>query len=327
MVGEEAGFSNFRRVRCHNCLLKDLPSSLSPEKAGMLTTITESLRNVPNVAAIVLGGSHASGLARVDSDIDLGIYYREAHPFAVSDVRFIAERVSLSDSVPVVTEFYGWGPWVNGGAWIQTRVGKVDFLFREIDRVRSVIEEGRAGIWRHDYDQQPPYGFRSVVYFGETHICVPLHDPDDEIAQLKQAVAEYPKALKDRIVQDSLWLSEFSLLFCRKFSSTADVYNATGCMTRIAQFLMHALFALNNEYFVSDKYANRLLDGFRICPLDFTARLARILSKPGSNSAELGNSCALLSALWQFGSLISVWQARSGPLWSSACVFRIKIDL
>ncbi len=157
----------------------------------------------------------------------------------------------------------------------------------------------QAGIWRHDYDQQPPYGFRNVVYFGEIHICVPIHDPDKEIAQLKQAVAEYPRALKDRVVHDSLWLAEFSLLSCRAFCSSADTYNAVGCMTRIAQFLVHALFALNDEYFLSDKYANRLVDEFKICPMDFTDRLARVLSRPGANSVELGTSLELLSDLWR----------------------------
>ena len=43
----------------------------------MLNTITEGLRNVPNVIAVVLGGSYARGFARPDSDIDIGIYYRE----------------------------------------------------------------------------------------------------------------------------------------------------------------------------------------------------------------------------------------------------------
>jgi hypothetical protein len=70
-------------------------------------------------------------------------------------------------------------------------------------------------------------------------------------------------------------------------------------MTRIAQFLVHALFALNNEYFVSDKYANRVIDKFKICPPDFTGRLARVLSKPGANSTELNTSVELLSELWR----------------------------
>lgn len=155
-----------------------------------------------------------------------------------------------------------WGPWVNGGAWIQTPAGEVDFLYRNLDRVERVIEEGRRGVWRHDFDQQPAYGSRRVVYFGETFFCVPLHNPDGEIARLKESVANHPEALRERIVQDGLWGVEFSLWSCRNFADVADVYNATGCMTRIAQYLVQAVFALNKEYLVTDKYATRLIDQF-----------------------------------------------------------------
>jgi len=54
--------------------------------------------------------------------------------------------------VPIVTGMYEWGPWVNGGAWIQTPMGKVDFLCRNLDKVQVVNEERRQGIWHHDYD-------------------------------------------------------------------------------------------------------------------------------------------------------------------------------
>jgi hypothetical protein len=276
----------------------NVPLNMPAEKLGMLRAIAEALQNVPNVVAVVLGGSHASGLARPDSDIDVGVYYREAAPFSIEHVRSIAASISTPGTVPTVTEMYGWGPWVNGGAWIQTPVGKVDFLYRNLDQVQRVVEEGRQGIWRHDYDQQPPYGFRSVVYFGETFMCVPLHDSEGEIARLKQSVTEYPAALKNRIIQESLWGAELSLRFSRTFEESADVYNAAGCMTRVAQFLVHALFALNEEYFVSDKYAGRLLERFALRPPDFTPRLADVLSKLGRNSKELRKSSELLRALW-----------------------------
>ena len=138
----------------------NVPLNMPADKLGMLRAIAEALQNVPNVVAVVLGGSHAGGLARPDSDID----YREAAPFSIEHVRSVAGSISTAGTVPTVTEMYGWGPWVNGGAWIQTPVGKVDFLYRNLDQVQRVVEEGRQGIWRHDYDQQPPYGFRSVVY-------------------------------------------------------------------------------------------------------------------------------------------------------------------
>jgi hypothetical protein len=183
---------------------------------------------------------------------------------------------------------------VNGGAWIQTPIGEVDFVYRNLNQVRRVIEEGCHGIWSHDYDQQPPYGFRSVIYFGETSTCVPLYDPEGEIGRLKKSVAVYPAALKKRIVQESLWGAEFSLWYCRTYGT--DVYLATGCLVRVAQFLVQALFALNEEYFVSDKDARRV-DQFALHPHDFTSRLALVLSKPGSNIEELRAASELLQTL------------------------------
>ena len=272
--------------------------NMPTEQAGILNQASNALRALPNIAAVVLGGSYASRLARSGSDLDIGLYYREASPFSISHVRSVAMKICTSGLVPIVTGLYEWGPWVNGGAWIMTPAGKVDLIYRNLDQVQAVIDEGQRGIWRHDYDQQPPYGFRSVVYFGEIQICVPLHDPAGEIARLKQLVAEYPSALRDRIVQDSLWGGEFSLLLCRKFGGAADVCNAVGCMTRIAQFLIHALFALNKKYFVSEKSANHLIADFLLQPRDFTSRLASVLARPGGNSEELDRSIELLSALW-----------------------------
>lgn len=263
----------------------------------VIESITERLRDIPHVAAIVLGGSRARGLADPESDTDIGIYYHDAAPFAIEDVRAVAERIASHGTTPVVSELYGWGPWVNGGAWIQTPAGKVDFLYRSLEQVQSVIEEGRRGISRHDFDQQPPFGFRSVVYFGETHYCVPLHDPQGEVARLKESVAQYPDALRNRIVQDSLWQAEFSLFFCRNFSKADDVYNAAGCMTRIANCLVHALFALNREYFLSDKYATRLIAGFPLVPPDFTVRLGDTLSRLGAMPQELEKSTEALRTL------------------------------
>jgi hypothetical protein len=90
------------------------------EKLQWLDAIVEQPRRIPGMVAVVLGGSYASGFARPDSDIDIGLYYREASPVSDARVRLTAESICVTGSAPVVTEFYGWGPWVNGGAWIQT---------------------------------------------------------------------------------------------------------------------------------------------------------------------------------------------------------------
>ena len=37
-------------------------------------------------------------------------------------------------------------------------VVSVDFIYRNIEQVERVLEEGRRGVWRHDYEQQPQFG-------------------------------------------------------------------------------------------------------------------------------------------------------------------------
>jgi hypothetical protein len=276
----------------------DLPVELPLGKRQALATAIDALKGVMNVSALALGGSYARGFGREGSDVDIGIYYREAAPLQVFQVRDVAESICSPGSEPVVTELYGWGPWVNGGAWIQTPATKVDFVYRNIDQVCRVIEEGRRGAWRHDYDQQPPHGFRSVVYFAETHCCVPLHDPDGEIRRLKEAVAEYPAPLKARIVAESLWGAEFALWSCHGFVAADDVCNAVGCMTRVSHYLVHAIFALNEEYFLNDKHTERTLHLLPKVPYRYTARVADVLARPGRNRNELSTSLAALRQIW-----------------------------
>jgi predicted nucleotidyltransferase len=137
----------FRRGLSHNPQVLKKSLNMPADKLATLNAIAEALQNVSNVVVVVLGGSYARGFARSDSDIDIGIYYRQASPCSVDQVRSIAERICTVGSVPIVTGMCEWGPWVNGGAWIQTPVGKVDFLYRNLDQVQVVIEEGQQGIW------------------------------------------------------------------------------------------------------------------------------------------------------------------------------------
>lgn len=110
-----------------------------------------------------------------------------------------------------------------------------------------------------------------------------------------QLVLEYPAALRERIVQETLWGAEFALGACRGFAASGDIYNAAGCMTRVAQLLVQLLFALNRRFFVSDKYAGRWIGGFSLAPREFMPRLAKVLG----NAAELNSSCNQLAELWQ----------------------------
>jgi hypothetical protein len=270
-------------------------AALPENKQALVTEIVCALAGIAGVEAVVLGGSFARGVARPDSDVDLGIYYREAAPLAPTAVTEVAQRFAVQE--PTVTALYEWGPWVNGGAWVETEAGEVDLLYRNIDQVHRVIDDAQHGRVEWHFGQQPPYGFHSVIYLAETQACVPVHDPHGVLAVLKRAVAVYPPALRTKLVAEFLWGAEFTLFLGRKFAAAGDVYNTVGCMTRALSQLTQVLFALNQVYFITDKGALETIDVLPVRPHGYGATVGAILAQPGATAAELSASVQRLETL------------------------------
>ncbi len=274
-----------------------ISSMLPMRKQNLLKQITPRLAAIQGVKAVVLGGSYARGTPRPDSDLDLGIYYFDADPFAIAEIRQAAEEIAVSP--PTVTGFYEWGRWVNGGAWILTSEGKVDFLYRSLNQVQATIASAMQGIVTRDYGQQPAYGFYSVIYLAETQDCLSLFDPQALIVGLKSQVERYPAKLKERIVADELWSAEFTLQHAGSFAAAGDIYSTAGCLTRAAASLVQALFAMNERYFSGDKKAIEVLGGFDRLPQGFVVRLERVLANVGRSPEELVASVTAMERLWR----------------------------
>jgi predicted nucleotidyltransferase len=245
--------------------------------------IVIKLKSVQGMQAIVLGGSWASGTQRPDSDIDLGLYYSADRLLDIQQVRNIA--IELNDIPnPVVTDLGEWGRWVNGGAWLTIQGQHVDFLYRNIGFVATIIDDCNEGKLQSDYWQQPPYGFHSYIYCDETNICKILYDPNATIQTLKAKVAHYPQPLKRTIINEFAWAAEFTLQVAKK---SADVYFVAGCLTRIVSCLVQVLYALNETYFISDKRMYKDEEKFDIKPKSFSARVNSIFGAIGRNRKEL----------------------------------------
>ena len=274
-------------------------NQLSPKQHALILSLAERLGAISGIQAVVLGGSHARGRAKPESDIDLGLFYSEAAPFSVEQLRELVEAVNDTPN-PVVTDFYGWGQWVNGGAWLTIGGQRVDFIYRSLEHVERVIAEAEAGHYELDYAQQPPFGFFSATYLGEVAVCAPLFDPEARIESLKQRVANYPEALRGSIVQDFLWQAEFNLAaFARKFAARGDAYGTAACLTRVVNQLLLVLFALNRQYLLNDKTALAEVAEFAQKPQAFAARTQEIFACPGHSAAELDEAVARTAQLFQ----------------------------
>jgi predicted nucleotidyltransferase len=242
------------------------------DKQKLLDEITTELKRVDGVKAIVLGGSYAIGMATENSDLDIGIYYSELNPFEIEKIKDVAKIFSNSDQ-PTVTNFYEWGPWVNGGAWINTISGEVDFLYKNIEQITRTIETAKDGIWENNFDQQPPYGFSSIIFLSETQNSLPLYDPDNVVKNLKESVEQYPQKLKQSVIQQSLWSAEFTIWQAEGYAKKNDTFNTVGCLTRAVKNIVTTLFALNEIYPMGDKRAINILEQAKTKPQNLTSRI------------------------------------------------------
>jgi hypothetical protein len=261
-------------------------NQLSAGQRELVTSLARRLGEIPGVRAVVLGGSYARGRARPGSDIDLYLYYSDAAPFSVPGLRDLAGGVNDTPG-PVVTDFHGWGPWVNGGAWLTVGGQRVDLVYRSLEQVERVLAEAGAGRYEL-YAALPPFGFFSPVYLGEVAVGVPQFDPGGRLGVLKRRVADYPEALRRAVVQDYLWAAELGLAaFAPKFADRSGAYGTAACLTRAVHQLVLVLFALNRRYLLDDKTALAEVAEFDRAPREFGPRVQAILGHLGAAPAEL----------------------------------------
>jgi len=247
--------------------------------------IADRLGEIDGVVTVVLGGSRARGDASADSDIDLGIYYRPENLPSIEALRELSAELDNSHQMGA-TSFGGWGPWINGGAWLDIGRQRVDWLYRDLDKVERVIEDCRAG--RITVDVQPghPHGFHNHMYMGEVFYCQPLFERDDTLAKLKALTVPYPPALKAAITHN-LWQANFALQTTIKAAARGDVFHVCGSLNHCAGVLVQALFALNERYYINEKGAVKAIESFPLRPDNFAETLNGVLGSVGTNTEAL----------------------------------------
>ncbi|MFJ2674345.1 nucleotidyltransferase domain-containing protein [Streptomyces sp. NPDC087525] len=271
------------------------------------------LMSVRGVRAVALGGSRARGTHRPDSDWDLGVYYR-----GEPDVAALAALAAEVTGSPVeVAGPGGWGPWVNGGAWLSVDGVAVDWILRDLDRVERVWAECREG--RFEIGTQPghPLGFWSPAYAGEVALCRVLADAEGELTALRAAARRYPEPLRTALT-GAVWEADFSVAAARKAAGSGGtrtgaearagagvgVAHGTGigtggagagdalyvslCLSRAFGILVQALLAHHRVWCLNEKGALATAAALPHTPPDFAHRVAaalRALDAPAVEAA------------------------------------------
>ncbi|AJC54926.1 nucleotidyltransferase domain-containing protein [Streptomyces sp. 769] len=249
--------------------------------------IAARIARVPGVVGVMLGGSRARGTNRPDSDWDLGVYYR-----GTPDLPALAALAADVTGGPVEIHPPGaWGPWVNGGAWLVLPDGShVDWIFRDIDRVRRVWEDCRAGRFETGIQAGHPLGFWSPAYPGEVALGQILADGSGELSRLKEATRTYPEPLREALTAAAVWDAGFSVALAAKSSAATDVLHASLCLSRAIGGLVQALHAHHRVWCLNEKGALATVATLPHTPPDLAARATALLGELGCTQAQLRDS-------------------------------------
>jgi len=252
----------------------------------LLGRLVRAFGGVPGIRAIVLGGSRARGEATAQSDYDIGLYYEADHPI---DTGRLAKAAMLlpgaaSSSVTAIGE---WGPWINGGAWLTVAGTRVDLLYRELGKVREVIEACRAGRIERVYQPGHPHAFVSAIYMGEVAHCQVLWDPEAVLVPLRRRCDPYPAALGEALIRSFFWEARFALENAGHGRGSKDPAYVAGCAFRSVACLCQTLFALNRTYLLNEKGAVTGVERLALKPADFADRVRRALGGGAAGLAVL----------------------------------------
>lgn len=257
-----------------------------------LHDMAAELCGVRGVRAVALGGSRARGTHRPDSDVDLGLYIDSD-----ADLAGVSSVASGWTGAPVVLSGRGgWGPWVEGGAWLTVDGVPVDLILRDIGRVAQQCARAARGEFAFHTQPGHPLGFLDVAYAGEVATCVPLCDPSGLLAELSLTVTPYPAALRTAFLAD-LWQVDFLLDGAVKGAKRIDVAYVSLCATTAAMLLAHAWHAAAGQWVTNEKGLVPSVSRLHIDSGGFSDLTSRALGRIGASMDELLAAIAAVRGL------------------------------
>jgi predicted nucleotidyltransferase len=201
-----------------------------------INTLVAQVARVPGVRAVTLGGSRARGVARPDSDWDIGLYYRGG-----IDTDAIRE-LGYAGHVTAPGE---WGRIVNGGAWLEVERERVDLLYRDLDVVEHWIAEADAGRFEIDRVGGHVAGLPTYVLAGELALGTVLRGslPRPSFSSALRRAAP-PRWEGD---------AAFSLLVAEQQGLRGDVAGCAGLLARALMAAAHARLAGHGTWALNEK--------------------------------------------------------------------------
>ncbi len=241
---------------------------------NIVNTIVKTLKNMNGLEAIVLGGSRATGHHSSASDIDIGLYYDKSIDFSLLDKK--AQELDQEHREKLLARPGEWGKWQNGGCWLTMDNVAVDLILRDIDDVKTALQESQQGIVTPHYQTGHPHAYFNTMYTGELAICKLLWCQSDTFSKIKAEAENYPLLMKKEIIHLFSFEMSFSFMLAEKNMNRDDIYYVMAHIVRSISAINQVLFALNETYCINEKQAVKLINTFDISPVAYKEKVDSI---------------------------------------------------
>lgn len=202
-----------------------------------ITHLVDVLTAMPGALAVVLGGSRAVCADDLESDWDLGVYYR-----GEIDLTALSARGTVFPPG-------SWGRVMNGGAWLECGGEKVDILLRDLNVVEYWTRRAQEGEFERDALLGYLAGIPTYTLCAELASCVPLRGS-------VQAVP-FPPKLAATAPQIWRFCRSFSLDYARMYAKRGDVAGVAGQAASAVVEEGHAIACERSQWVCNEK---RLLE-------------------------------------------------------------------
>jgi hypothetical protein len=205
--------------------VSDLPKPIS--------TLVDELASMPGVAAVVLGGSRATGTGDSGSDWDLGVYYRGT-----------VELAKLSAHGPVHPPG-SWGRIMNGGAWLTCGGQRVDVLLRDLAVVEHWVRRAEAGEFEVDALLGYTAGAPTYLLAAELASCRVLHG--------NLPTCPFPEKLAAAGPMVWRFCRNFSIAYARAHAKRGNAAGAAGQVAKAIMEEAHAVLCERRQWVCNEK--------------------------------------------------------------------------
>jgi len=263
----------------------------------LIRELVALLAALPQVEAMALGGSRASGRADAASDVDLYVFTAAAIP--VETRRRIVGRLGGASVADLGLDYFG-----DGDEWLDARTGtRFDVIYFGLEWMKDQVE-------RPLVHHQPSLGYSTAFAYTVSRARI-MHDPDGKFAALQAVTREtYPEALREAVVRYNHPMLRGTISSYReqleKAAARQDLVSVNHRLAALLASYFDIVFAVNYALHPGEK--RLLATALTTCkslPENFERDVAEALAAAGEGERLLPALTRLLDAL-------DVWLGREG---------------